>query len=93
MTFVAKTSHSSSQARKPLTNARSNNRDGPYYTHCKLQGQVMDKCYKLHRYPPGYKYKNRVAAVQAHDDPSDQISSINNDLSNMLNGFYQEQCQ
>ena len=21
-------------------------------------GHVVDKCYKLHRYPPGYKFKN-----------------------------------
>lgn len=53
----------------------------------------MDKCYKLHEYPPEYKSKNRVAAIQNHDDAPDQISFIDNDLSNMFKGFSQERCQ
>ena len=28
-------------------------------THCGLLGHVVDKCYKLHGYPLGYKFKNK----------------------------------
>ena len=27
--------------------------------HCGLIGHAVDKCYKLHGYPPGYKFKNK----------------------------------
>ena len=28
-------------------------------THCGILGNVVDKCYKLHGYSPGYKFKNK----------------------------------
>lgn len=28
-------------------------------THCGALGHVVDKCYKLHDYPPCYKFKNK----------------------------------
>lgn len=31
----------------------------PWYTHCGALGHVVDKCYKLHDYPPCYKFKNK----------------------------------
>ena len=31
----------------------------PQCTHCGILGHVVDKCYKLHGYPPGYKFKNK----------------------------------
>ena len=31
----------------------------PRCTHCGALGHVVDKCYKLHGYPPGYKFKNK----------------------------------
>ena len=31
----------------------------PQCTHCGAMGHVVDKCYKLHRHPPGYKFKNK----------------------------------
>ncbi|KAF8409410.1 hypothetical protein HHK36_005486 [Tetracentron sinense] len=34
-------------------------RDKPTCTFCHLQGHVVDKCYKLHGYPPGYKSKGK----------------------------------
>ncbi|XP_022867150.1 uncharacterized protein LOC111386890 isoform X1 [Olea europaea var. sylvestris] len=30
-------------------------KERPYCTHCKFHGHSMDKCYKIHGYPPGYK--------------------------------------
>ena len=31
----------------------------PQCTHCGVLGHVVDKCYKLHGYPFGYKFKNK----------------------------------
>ena len=31
----------------------------PQCTHCEAMGHVVEKCYKLHGYPPGYKFKNK----------------------------------
>lgn len=30
-------------------------KDRPLCTHCKMLGHTVDKCYKIHGYPPGYK--------------------------------------
>ncbi|KAK0571015.1 hypothetical protein LWI29_009851 [Acer saccharum] len=33
--------------------------DRPSCKHCGVLGHTMDKCYKLHGYPLGYKFKSR----------------------------------
>ena len=47
----------------------------PQCTHCGAMGHVVDRCYKLHGYPPGYKFKtkggqppfaNNVIAAEDH---------------------------
>ena len=46
----------------------------PQCTHCGAMGHVVDKCYKLHGYPIGYKFKNKggqpfannVVATEVH---------------------------
>lgn len=45
-------------------------RERPYCTHCKYQGHTVDKCYKLHGYPPGYKQKQKSAVVNHVSTPS-----------------------
>ena len=34
-------------------------RDKPTYSHCVLIGHTMEKCYKLHGYPPRYKTRGK----------------------------------
>uniref|UniRef100_A0A2N9J2J6 Reverse transcriptase Ty1/copia-type domain-containing protein n=1 Tax=Fagus sylvatica TaxID=28930 RepID=A0A2N9J2J6_FAGSY len=34
-------------------------RDKPTYSHCGLVGHTMEKCYKLHGYPPRYKTRGK----------------------------------
>ena len=56
------------------TKSSSNNSKGkerPLCTHCGKLGHIMDKCYKLHDFPLGYKFKNRN--MMAH-----QVSAIAN---------------
>jgi hypothetical protein len=38
-------------------------KERPLCTHCGLLGHIIEKCYKLHGYPPGYKFsKGRNAS-------------------------------
>ena len=46
------------------TRGYSGNKSGPkkerpFCTHCNMLGHIVDKCYKLHGYPPGYKHKGK----------------------------------
>ena len=56
------------------TKSSSNNPKGkerPLCIHCGKFGHTVDKCYKLHGFPPGYKFKNRN--MMAH-----QVSTVAN---------------
>nr|XP_023919946.1 uncharacterized protein LOC112031483 [Quercus suber] len=39
-------------------------KERPLCTHCNMLGHTVDKCYKLHGYPPGYKQKEKFNANQ-----------------------------
>ncbi|XP_075651855.1 uncharacterized protein LOC142622291 [Castanea sativa] len=46
------------------TKGNTGNRGGskkerPLCTHCNMLGHIVDKCYKLQGYPPGYKHKGK----------------------------------
>ncbi|KAJ1380432.1 Zinc finger, CCHC-type superfamily [Sesbania bispinosa] len=78
-------------------------KDRPTCTHCGLLGHTVDKCYKIHGYPPGHpKSKNKVAnpnnvihqvSGQLHASPiTDQSPSSNiGSCSNLP--FTTDQCQ
>lgn len=34
----------------------------PHCTHCNTKGHVIDRCYKLHGYPPGYRQGNTYSS-------------------------------
>lgn len=40
-----------------ISSEQANGRETPVCSHCGVSGHVADKCYKLHGYPPGYKFK------------------------------------
>lgn len=69
----------------------NSNKEKPFCTHCKLQGHTVEKCYKHHWYPPGYKPKarsNHVNVVVTNDNITiDNNQSISDDLRNMFRGF------
>ena len=48
-------------------------REGPFCTHYNMPGHTIEKCYKLHGYPPGYKPKGKpiANANQASFNPGD----------------------
>uniref|UniRef100_A0A2N9ETF6 Reverse transcriptase Ty1/copia-type domain-containing protein n=1 Tax=Fagus sylvatica TaxID=28930 RepID=A0A2N9ETF6_FAGSY len=35
-------------------------KERPLCSHCGITGHTMEKCYKLHGYPPGYKFKGKT---------------------------------
>ena len=42
-------------------------KEKPNCSHCGLRGHTMEKCYKLHGYPPGYKTKPKANQVSSFD--------------------------
>ncbi|KAL5537487.1 hypothetical protein UlMin_045928 [Ulmus minor] len=76
--------------------SKNQKRDRPYCTHCKILGHTMDQCYKIHGYPPGYKFKinnNSNAAahqVSASDDRPDQSSPFGSFVQNLSSNQYQQ---
>ncbi|XP_075636697.1 uncharacterized protein LOC142608926 [Castanea sativa] len=50
------------------SNKGGNKKDRPLCTHCNMLGHTMDKCYKLHGYPPRYKHKGK-SNVNANQCP------------------------
>lgn len=46
-----------------------------YCTHCKILGHSVDRCYKIHGFPPGFKgnKENRVVAFAHNSNEEDSI--------------------
>ena len=49
-----------------LVNSGGKGKDRPICTHCGKTGHTVDKCYKLHGFPPGFKFKNKPEIGRAH---------------------------
>ena len=64
-------------------------KERPTCSHCGLLGHTVEKCYKIHGYPPGYKTKARANQVLSFD--SIQESTPANTQSPFP--FTMEQCQ
>ncbi|KAA8531962.1 hypothetical protein F0562_006896 [Nyssa sinensis] len=97
-TDAAKSGGSGSQnSQNSNSNASKNQkRDRPYCTHYKILGHTVDRCYKIHGYLPGYKFRsNNNSNVAAHqgstsDDRSDQSNSFGSFVQNLNSNQYQQ---
>jgi hypothetical protein len=68
-----------------------NRKEKPVCTHCGFIGHTVDKCYKLHGYPPGYKFTKKPVA-SAHSVA--QIQESNSEYSSIPQlPITAEQCQ
>ncbi|XP_022157905.1 uncharacterized protein LOC111024514 [Momordica charantia] len=66
-----------------------------YCTHWNLKGHTIDRCYKLHGYPPGYKQRNTTSVAsassivasdkQTHYSAATNVSSDQSDFFSSLN--------
>lgn len=55
----------------------NNKKPGSQYfcTHCKIAGHSYERCFKVHGYPPNFKFKDkRVAVVSQSEDTVNPIS-------------------
>ena len=48
-------------------------KENPTCSHCGLRGHTMEKCYKLHGYPPGYKTKPKANQVSSFDATQESV--------------------
>ena len=48
----------------------------PLYIHCSIQGHIVNKCYKLHGYPLGYKFKPKIGTSNPQINQTVSIESI-----------------
>ena len=49
-------------------------KEKPTCNHCGLCGHTMEKCYKLHSYPSGYKTKPRANQVFSFNGAQDSVT-------------------
>ena len=73
-----------------LVNSGGKGKDRPVCTHCGKTGHTVDKCYKLHGFPPGFKFKNKPA--MAHQVSSRSSSEFVSPM-HQFSAFTSEQCQ
>ena len=73
-----------------LANSGGKAKDRPVCTHCGKTGHTVDKCYKLHGFPPGFKFKNKP--YMAHQ-VSSGLDSESASPMHQPSAFTPEQCQ
>ena len=69
----------------------------PQCTHCGAMGHVVDRCYKLHGYPSGYKFKNKGGQpfannVIAAEDHANELVTLTKAQYQQLVGLLNSQC-
>ena len=70
----------------------------PQCTHCGATGHVVDRCYKLHGYPPRYKFKNKGGqppfannVIAAEDHASEPVTLTKVQYQQLI-GLLNSQC-
>ncbi|XP_068661756.1 uncharacterized protein [Aristolochia californica] len=82
---------------KPISQNKSNTRR-PVCSHCSIPGHTVEKCFKLHGYPPGYRSKSRSSNSSTSSNFSaNHYASVNNVVAessiSLALPFTPEQCQ
>uniref|UniRef100_A0A2N9FUM9 Reverse transcriptase Ty1/copia-type domain-containing protein n=1 Tax=Fagus sylvatica TaxID=28930 RepID=A0A2N9FUM9_FAGSY len=70
-------------------------RDKPTCTYCGFIGHTVDKCYKVHGYPPGYRTKGKgpMANQVTHNTPGTNAMAVNEEMFHFQLSQLQAQCQ
>ena len=71
--FAVKTS------KNPGDKKKQDKKDRPLCSHCGILGHLVDKCYKLHGYPPGYGKGKSKPAAHCVTDSSTLADSVEMD--------------
>ena len=64
-------------------------KEKPTCSHYRLHGHTLEKCYKLHGYPPGYKTKSSANQVSSFDATQESVAVT----TQQAFPFTMEQCQ
>ena len=69
-------------------------RDKPTCSHCGLIGHTMERCYKLYRYPPGYKNRGKgpVANQVSLSNLGIHAAAVTDEMSPVQLSQIQAQC-
>ncbi|KAL5552462.1 hypothetical protein UlMin_039863 [Ulmus minor] len=102
MAFAVKNANSN---RTGTSNSGSHNsgvskryrKERPFCTHCNFHGHTIEKCYKIHGYPPGFKpkqrdnppYSNSHIAVNQVSNQLHSCSAAENDQQGNVGNFIQ----
>ena len=73
-----------------LVNSSGKGKDRPICTHCGKTHHTVDKCYKLHGFPLGFKFKNKP--TMAHQISSGSSLGFVSPI-HQLSAFTPKQCQ
>ncbi|KAL5548252.1 hypothetical protein UlMin_003483 [Ulmus minor] len=102
MAFAVKNANSN---RTGTSNSGSHNfgvskgyrKERPFCTHCNFHGHTIEKCYKIHGYPPSFKpkqrdtppYSNNHTAINQVSTPLPSYSAAENDQQGAVGNFVQ----
>lgn len=78
------------QGTRTIQYARGIKKDHPFCVHCKRPGHTIEKCYKIHGFPRGFKTNQRVNNVTVDDRKNYQTEG---ELTEMFQSFSSAQCQ
>ncbi|XP_012836458.1 PREDICTED: uncharacterized protein LOC105957084 [Erythranthe guttata] len=67
-------------------NSAPKRKERGFCTHCSIYGHTIDKCYKLHGYPPGYKAKPRYPSLPQSRFSVNQVSAMESPLDYTSSG-------
>ncbi|KAJ1390618.1 Zinc finger, CCHC-type superfamily [Sesbania bispinosa] len=69
-------SHLALAAKNNANRSNFGKKDRPLCSYCGVLGHTVDKCFKLHGYPPGFKAKSKNLVAQVVDLSSDNASQV-----------------
>ena len=85
---------------------RGQKKEWPFCTYCNIPGHIVEMCYKLHGYPPGFKSKQQPKSQQFNNSnvavnqvsgsstqPSSSVDETSNTASSLLQNLTGGQCQ
>ncbi|KAL5810759.1 hypothetical protein ACOSQ3_027484 [Xanthoceras sorbifolium] len=76
MAFVVKTDSTKSPQNSNSGGYKGQKIDRPYCTNYKFLGHTIDRCYKNHGYPPGYKPKSKDFNSPIHQSPENTANAV-----------------
>ena len=64
-------------------------KERPFCTHCNFHGHTIEKCYKIHGYPPGYKPRPKPQTIATNQVFTQPISDEQSSESGTVGSFFQ----